>query len=97
MPQAEHLTFLGVAAVGEVHEFAGAAGLSGKAGRRIARFDDQFGKKSPFILSRFAQNGLLPGSISQKHKGPEKGCGKRLNADEPVTPCGAAEDADFYS
>jgi hypothetical protein len=64
-----------MAPLGEVDELAGEAGLSG---RRVAGLDNQFGKKVTFILTRFAQNGLLPRSISQKHKGPKRGCGKRL-------------------
>jgi hypothetical protein len=93
--EAEAFAFIGEAPGSEIDQLA-APGLSGEAWRRVACFDDQFGQKTTITLTRGAQNGLLlTRSIVQMHKGPENGLRKMLIADEPVTPDGAAEDADF--
>ncbi len=92
---AEGLVSLGQAASGEIGDFA-APGLSGKTRRRIARLDNELSQTGTFTLARGAQNGLLlTKSIAETHKGPEDGLRKNAVADEPVTPDGAAEDADF--
>jgi hypothetical protein len=94
MPQAEGLAAIGGAARGKINELGGSSGLSGKTGRRIARQHDQFGKAIAFALTRCAQNGLLTRSMLGVHKGPER-VSEKAAAEEPVTPDGAAEDADF--
>jgi hypothetical protein len=94
MPQAEGLAAIGGAARGEIDELGGSPGLSGETGGRIARQHDQFGNAVTFALTRCAQNGLLTRSILGGHKGPER-VSDKAGADEPVTPDGAAEDADL--
>jgi hypothetical protein len=71
-------------------------GLSGKAGALVIDKHDQFGNRLQFALTRCAQNRVLARSIWGKHKNPERVSAK-ANADEPVTPDGAAEDADFLA
>jgi hypothetical protein len=78
MLQAEGLASQCETPGGEVDELA-PAGLSGKAGWRVACLDNQFGQEIAFILARRAQNGLLlTKSILGMHKGPETGCGNAL-------------------
>jgi hypothetical protein len=94
MAQAEGFAAMSGAACGEIDELGGSSGLSGKARGRITRQHDQFGKKTAFALTRCAQNGLLTKSKLGIHKRPERVSDKGF-ADEPVTPDGAAEDADL--
>jgi hypothetical protein len=94
VPQAEGLAAISGAARGKIDELGGSPGLSGKTGWRVARQHDQFGNAVTFALTRCAQNVLLTRSILGVHKGPERVSDKAA-ADEPVTPDGAAEDADL--
>jgi hypothetical protein len=95
VPQTEGLAAPCGAAGGEVDELGRSPGLSGEAGWRIPCENDQFSNAVSFALTRCAQNGLLPRSKLRGHKGPDRVSEKAL-ADEPVTPDGAAEDADFF-
>jgi hypothetical protein len=94
MLQAESLASQCEAAGGEVDQLS-TPGLSGEAGWGIAGLDDQFGKGGTFILAGAPQNGLLLSkSILGMHKGPVNGLRELLSV-EPVTPDGAAEEADL--
>jgi hypothetical protein len=93
VPEAERLASQGEAPGGKIDKLA-AAGLSGKAGRCVARLDDQLGQNLPLTLMRRAQSGLLLiKSIGGLHRGPVNGL-RYCGAWEPVTPDGAAEDAE---
>jgi hypothetical protein len=93
VPEAETLAFQGEAPGGKIDQLP-APGLSGKAGRFVAGLNDQLGQDLPFTLARRAQSGLLlVKSIWGMHKRPVNGL-RKCTAWEPVTPEGAAEDAD---
>jgi hypothetical protein len=96
MAQAEGFAAMSGATRGEINEFRRIAGLSGKTWRRVARQHDQFGKEYTFALTRCAQNVLLTRSKLGVHKWPERVSDKGF-AEEPVTPNGAAGDADLRS
>jgi hypothetical protein len=94
--QTERLRAFGKTMSGEIDKLGDVAGLSGKARRLIVHKHDQLGDGLHFVLTRCAQNRLLPRSKLGKHKNPKRVSDKAY-ATSAVTPDGTAEEAGFSS